>query len=863
MSKKLYRKTTKNNQPKLDELAAFNSDCTFSDSAVLGYDASDASIKPLTSIDNFEVNNLTVHCNTTLEGPITACCCITVPSATITDLSATCGNITNLSTTNITNSCTITTENVDVCNCVNVACDVNIGGNLYVCGTEYITDIEQVKSCCDKILLRDGAVSGLAVGCLSGIEVNKYDGTNNTCVGVDNCGTLRVGDAGTCLEPVLTRDEASNMTDGLPLTWDATNVRAVTSDNAVVKYESSALPNEPVNKLYGITESKTVSNMKLKKFALTYFELSNGTYVPKSNITSTSITIDSNTDLNIVTISSDFTSVNGSITTTKDSLLTGTVNLKKFYIGETANCKYYDVGSGDGSGTIIDINDNSSSSCEFNILQTCEDDLYCSSRLKYIPSTNTLCASNIDGNRLYKCVYLCAGCYDKVGLCISEDYNKFSLNSWIDGYSTGCKKPIGIRTTCTAGNYRQLEVGQWDTGVAGNFGLCHGIAITSNTVDLCSITNTSIRGFGYSTFFGNKIICSNIPSPTYGCCPTVHAITTDCQVCGATVEPGRLMVCCGTDGWKKYLIEGEGASNEIKASYLCDTGTSCICYCSSAKAQDSGVVEMHAYCCEVGSNNPLEGCASLGWDGFHVSCVPFCQSDGSYVDYSCAIIGCGYNIWESQNPSICAPDCVRTFRCGTLGHIIDSVREVAGSCFCCGAWTTLCDIYKYEIVSMDCSDGHECCVQVCVNPYKFSVQAYCGDDCYCTCFCVNQNCIVGSVNASNNGAFRLDGIDGEFQVCGPDTSNCWARVLTECDAGNTCMLKNPSSPSTCLIFEYGNELNTYGTSTLWLNYRGGATTIRIGNGTGADCLGALYSGVLSANNYTVSPVLCTRTICFY
>ena len=55
MSKKLYRKTTKNNQPKLDELAAFNSDCTFSDSAVLGYDASDESIKPLTSIDNFEV----------------------------------------------------------------------------------------------------------------------------------------------------------------------------------------------------------------------------------------------------------------------------------------------------------------------------------------------------------------------------------------------------------------------------------------------------------------------------------------------------------------------------------------------------------------------------------------------------------------------------------------------------------------------------------------------------------------------------------------------------------------------------------------------------------------------------------------
>ena len=218
MSKKLYRKTTKNNKSKLDELAAFNSDCTFSDNAVLGYDASDESIKPLTSMDNFEINNLTVHCNTILEGPVTVCCCITFPAATIT----------NLSTTNITNSCTITTENIDVCNCVNVACDVNIGGNLYVCGTEYITDIEQVQSCCDRILLRDGAISGLAAGCLSGIEVNKYDGTNNTCIGVDNCGTLRIGDAGTCLEPVLTRNESGNLSDKALLQWDADYKRADT-----------------------------------------------------------------------------------------------------------------------------------------------------------------------------------------------------------------------------------------------------------------------------------------------------------------------------------------------------------------------------------------------------------------------------------------------------------------------------------------------------------------------------------------------------------------------------------------------------------------------------------------------------------
>ena len=647
------------------------------------------------------------------------------------------------------------------------------------------------------------------------------------------------------------------MTDGLPLTWDATNVRAVTSDDAVVKYESLALPSEPVNKFYGITESKTVSNMKLKKFALTYFELSSGTYVPKSNVVSTSITIDSNTDLNIVTISSDFTSVNGSITTTKDSLLTGTVNLKRFYIGETANCKYYDVGSGDGSGTIIDINDNSSSSCAFNILQTCEDDLYCSSRLKYIPSTNTLCVSNIDGNRIYKCVYLCAGCYDKVGLCLNEYYNNFALNSWIDEYSTGCKKPFGIRTTCTSAsnNYRQLEIGQWDTGVAGNFGLCHGIAITSNTVNLCSITNTSIDGFGYRAFFGNRIICSNIPSPTYGCCPTVHAITTDCQVGVETVEPGRLMVCCGTAGWKKYLIEGEVNPNEIKADKLCDN----ICYCSSAKAQDDAAVVMHAYRCGIDSNNPRESYATLGYDGFYLTCVPFYQQEGSQSGAStCAVIGNGCNFFNSENGlgGRAFSDVLSWPLC-----ICEGLTCCCNGCFCSG-------LSRIECVCQSCGCAIRClsatqreysgpnyysnCSYICqYGPYiKSFAQCQVSEGCYCSCLMVTGTSIEGSVcdNPHNvSGCFALEP-NGRFRVCNSDTNGCWARVLTECDSGNTCILKNPSWPNYCLHYDGADALNLYGnTNNLWLNYAGGVSIVRIGNGAGTGCLGNLYAAVICSN----------------
>jgi hypothetical protein len=77
--------------------------------------------------------------------------------------------------------------------------------------------------------------------------------------------------------------------------------------------------------------------------------------------------------------------------------------------------------------------------------------------------------------------------------------------------------------------------------------------------------------------------------------------------------------------------------------------------------------------------------------------------------------------------------------------------------------------------------------------------------------------------------------------------------MTECDAGAGCMLKNRANASNCLVYEHDNELNSCGATTLWLNYRGGGSSVWIGNGGGLGCLGNLYSSVLSANNYTVSP----------
>lgn len=106
--------------------------------------------------------------------------------------------------------------------------DLTVSGNITQSGTTYITDAQEVHTTNDYIKMRDGATGGLASGAYSGLEFVKYDGTNNGRLVVDNTGTARVGDSGS-EQPLLTRSESSAMTDGQILTWDGTNLKAVTS----------------------------------------------------------------------------------------------------------------------------------------------------------------------------------------------------------------------------------------------------------------------------------------------------------------------------------------------------------------------------------------------------------------------------------------------------------------------------------------------------------------------------------------------------------------------------------------------------------------------------------------------------------
>lgn len=104
--------------------------------------------------------------------------------------------------------------------------DLNVDGDIFQQGASYETHMEQVYTTDDYITMRDGAVTGLSAGQYAGFQIKKYDGTNDGRLVIDNSGTARVGDVGN-EQPLLTREESGDLTNGDILTWDAANTKAI------------------------------------------------------------------------------------------------------------------------------------------------------------------------------------------------------------------------------------------------------------------------------------------------------------------------------------------------------------------------------------------------------------------------------------------------------------------------------------------------------------------------------------------------------------------------------------------------------------------------------------------------------------
>ncbi len=110
---------------------------------------------------------------------------------------------------------------------------LTVNGNIVQNGQAYETHAEQLYTKNDIIKTREGAVGGLAEGEYTGIEAEKYDGTNNGRLVFGADGVARVGDVGD-EQPLLTRAEVAALTDGQVLIWDGTTLKAVGS-SAFVK----------------------------------------------------------------------------------------------------------------------------------------------------------------------------------------------------------------------------------------------------------------------------------------------------------------------------------------------------------------------------------------------------------------------------------------------------------------------------------------------------------------------------------------------------------------------------------------------------------------------------------------------------
>lgn len=144
-----------------------------------------------------------------------------------------------------------------------VSGSLSVSGNLNVTGKETVEEIVNIKSENNFITLRDGAQTAIASGSLSGTKVENYDGLGNDLLfGTDASGVFRIGDEGGTLEPIATRDEAANLTDGQLMKWDAANQRMVGINDIRANTVNGAPLSNAASYFYGVSTSAANATQK-------------------------------------------------------------------------------------------------------------------------------------------------------------------------------------------------------------------------------------------------------------------------------------------------------------------------------------------------------------------------------------------------------------------------------------------------------------------------------------------------------------------------------------------------------------------------------------------------------------------------
>ena len=484
-------------------------------------------------------------------------------------------------------------------------------------------------TCCCKPLYNP-STGALKVDCLCGTATNVDINTNSD----SNCnvpilvqGTKTVSGA-TSLTDTIEKSVAvyndncyicNDPVTGCPVCKPVVYIPTVKADEFIgvpasgIQYVNS-LPNNPEDTTYGINETKAISNVKLKQFVSMYMADNGTEFVPKTNLISTSLTIGSNSNVNITSVALDYSTVNGTISTSESTQLSGNITTKNFYFGNSRTCEYYKVGSGDGSGS-----GNVEVQCVTNATgklpvwdpiaegfkySECGDLVSCNGCVAITALSNTQTHS-------YNIIRSCNSCTDYNScLCVID----CAIYGFVkeDGYTNGtlCIAPNCAELTATFGSGTKMGLSircDSSNNRIASLGSYHG--------GYCQIDKTDGTCTKVNLYNGNSCIdvlyCS-----TYGCTECNHACMTTCTSKGATsvlcnsvltncygaslnsecydtytndykqatviakdgcigmyiacgLSPqvlsehvidytdARLKVCCGNAGFKRYLIEGE------------------------------------------------------------------------------------------------------------------------------------------------------------------------------------------------------------------------------------------------------------------------------------------------------------------
>lgn len=154
---------------------------------------------------------------------------------------------------------------------------LTINGDIVQNGSSYETHAEQVYTRDDLIITRDGAVGGLSENEVTGVKALKYDGTNNSILGVRSDGTAVVGDENGVLEPLATRKEDNLMQNGKLVKWNSSTLQLETDDgNEVIKSTYLTGTQKPISSTVGFVGQLYINTSNNRIYQCTSIE--NGIY---------------------------------------------------------------------------------------------------------------------------------------------------------------------------------------------------------------------------------------------------------------------------------------------------------------------------------------------------------------------------------------------------------------------------------------------------------------------------------------------------------------------------------------------------------------------------------------------------------